>query len=157
LSVTSPNTNRFSKSCTDRFISKFAIKSSLNIPPYLKGVATLPCEILRSAKTCTVISDKSRDSVAARLRCGGRFSYHLTMYLSLSLVVKRWKTGQITYTWRTETVIAFVTFLHKLFLTSVSTISSIFLQLFWVIESYTVVCCTQSLGVAIFKHGDFTR
>jgi len=27
------------------FISKFAIKSLLNIPPHLKCVATLPCEI----------------------------------------------------------------------------------------------------------------
>jgi len=30
---------------TDRFISKYATKSSLNIPPHLKGVAELPCEI----------------------------------------------------------------------------------------------------------------
>jgi len=30
---------------TDRFTSKFATKSSLPIPPHLKHVATLPCEI----------------------------------------------------------------------------------------------------------------
>jgi len=35
-----------------------------------------------------VIRDKSLGSVAARLRCGGLFSYHLTMHLSLFLVVK---------------------------------------------------------------------
>jgi len=29
---------------TDRFISKYATKSSLTIPPHLKGVAELPCE-----------------------------------------------------------------------------------------------------------------
>jgi len=33
-------------------------------------------------------SDKSQGSVAAHLKCGGLFSYHLTMDLSLSLVVK---------------------------------------------------------------------
>jgi len=35
-----------------------------------------------------VISDKSQGSVATRLRCGGLFSSHLTMYLLLNLVVK---------------------------------------------------------------------
>jgi len=35
-----------------------------------------------------MISDKSQGSVAARSRCDGLFSYHLTMYLSLRLVVK---------------------------------------------------------------------
>jgi len=43
--------------------------------------------------------------------------------------------------------------LHKLFLTSVSTdvkVTSIFPQLFWGVEFYTTVCCTQSLSMAIF-------
>jgi len=30
---------------TDRFTSKYATKSSLAIPPHLKGVTELPCEI----------------------------------------------------------------------------------------------------------------
>jgi len=41
-------------SCTDRFVSKYAIKSFLNIPPYLKGVATLPCKILWSKNSNNV-------------------------------------------------------------------------------------------------------
>jgi len=38
----------FQNYCTYRFINKFAIKSVLIIPPHLKDVAKLPCEILRS-------------------------------------------------------------------------------------------------------------
>ena len=41
-----------------------------------------------------MISDKSQDSVAARLRCGELFSYHLTMYLSPSLVTNEFKTDE---------------------------------------------------------------
>jgi len=44
LSVSSPNAD-FQNSCAARFISKFAIKSLLNIAPHLNCVATLPCEI----------------------------------------------------------------------------------------------------------------
>jgi len=35
----------FQNSFTDRLISKFATKSSLTIPPYLKCVTTVACEI----------------------------------------------------------------------------------------------------------------
>jgi len=35
----------FRNSFTDRLIGKFATNSYLNIPPRLKYVATLPCEI----------------------------------------------------------------------------------------------------------------
>ena len=41
-----------------------------------------------------MISDKAQGSVAAPLRCGGVFSYQLTMYLLLSLVVKKIKIGK---------------------------------------------------------------
>jgi len=41
-----------------------------------------------------MISDKSQGSVAANLRCGGLFSYHLTMYSLLSFVVKKIKIGE---------------------------------------------------------------
>jgi len=34
----------FKNSFTSRIASKFAVKPSLNIPPHLKHVATLPCE-----------------------------------------------------------------------------------------------------------------
>ena len=42
LPVTSPDVHN---SFADRLAGKFAIKSTLNIPPYLTNVATLPCEI----------------------------------------------------------------------------------------------------------------
>jgi len=35
----------FQNSFTDRFIRKFAAKSSLTIPPHLNCATTLPCEI----------------------------------------------------------------------------------------------------------------
>jgi len=46
LPITSPNVDRFSKFFTNRLSSKFAVNQSLNIPPHLNSVATLPCEIL---------------------------------------------------------------------------------------------------------------
>jgi len=48
LSVTLPNVTDVQNSCTDRFISKFAIKSFSNILLHLKGITTLLCKILRS-------------------------------------------------------------------------------------------------------------
>ena len=41
LPVTSPNVNRFSNSFADRLSGKSATNLYLNIPPYLKYVATL--------------------------------------------------------------------------------------------------------------------
>jgi len=41
----------FQNSFTGKFVSKFATKSSLAIPPYLKRLATLPCEI-SAVKNC---------------------------------------------------------------------------------------------------------
>jgi len=38
----------FENSLTVKLSRKFAIKRSLQIPPHLHGVATLPCEILMS-------------------------------------------------------------------------------------------------------------
>jgi len=61
--------NRFTKFFTGTFLSKFAVKWILNIPPHLAHVATLPCETLMSAKQA--INDRLRGSVAAYLRCGG--------------------------------------------------------------------------------------
>ena len=45
LTITSPNVNRFSKFFSGRLTGKLATNSYLNIPPHLKLVATLPCEI----------------------------------------------------------------------------------------------------------------
>ena len=53
---------------TGRFLSKFAVKWILNIPPHLAYVATLPRETSMSAKQA--ISDKLQGSVATYLRCG---------------------------------------------------------------------------------------
>ena len=43
--VTSPNVDRFSTLFSCRLASKFATKSSSKIPPSLKNLATLPCNI----------------------------------------------------------------------------------------------------------------
>jgi len=60
--------NDFQHSFTITFSRKFAIKRSLQIPPHLKGVATLPCEILVS-KNCTDWKhSSSRPSAHALLR-----------------------------------------------------------------------------------------
>jgi len=72
LPITSPNINRFSNFFTDGLRSKFATNSCLNIPPCLKRVATLPCEIWMSEKWCQVeigivINDKSQGSIAKHL------------------------------------------------------------------------------------------
>jgi len=45
LPVTSPNVKDFLNYLTGRLNGKFATYSYLNIPPHLKYVATLPCEI----------------------------------------------------------------------------------------------------------------
>ena len=61
----------FKNLCSDKFNSKYLILRSEN-SDNLKHI---------------VINNKSQGSVAAHLRCGGLFSYHFTMYLSLSLIL----------------------------------------------------------------------
>jgi len=51
--ITSSNTDRFSKFFQSVLSRKFVIKLSLNIPPHLKRVATLPREILMSENWLT--------------------------------------------------------------------------------------------------------
>ena len=53
LPITSPNVDDFQNSFTDRFISKFATKRLLIIPPHLNCVTTLPCEISEFKKCHT--------------------------------------------------------------------------------------------------------
>jgi len=54
-SITSAMLTDFQKFFTDRFISKYATKFSLIIPPRVKRVAALPCE--------TSISDKNSSGI----------------------------------------------------------------------------------------------
>jgi len=69
----------FQNSFSERYISKFTLKSSLIIPRHLKHVATLPCETLMSencqqSETRIVINDKLQGSVTRYLRFGRLFS-----------------------------------------------------------------------------------
>ena len=66
----------FQNSFTGRLNGKFATNSYLNIPPHLKYVATLPCEIRMSenwwqSEICIVVNDKSQDSTSKPLSCDG--------------------------------------------------------------------------------------
>ena len=49
VAIIRSNLNRLKK-FTGRFLSKFAVKRVLQIPPHLACVATVPCETLMSAK-----------------------------------------------------------------------------------------------------------
>jgi len=66
LPITSPNVNRLSEFVfAVGLTGKFATNSYLNIPPHLKYVATLPCEMWmsiswRQSEICDVINDKSQ-------------------------------------------------------------------------------------------------
>jgi len=62
----------FQNSFAGRLTGKFATNICLNIPPYLKRVATLPGEIWMSknwwqSEICIVINDKSQGSTAKHL------------------------------------------------------------------------------------------
>ena len=83
----------FHNSFTCRLVSKFAIKSILNISSHLTNVAILPCEILMSDNSDNlkhyrglVINDKSQGSEATHLRCGG---YVLLLCMTLCYVSRR--------------------------------------------------------------------
>ena len=70
----------FQNSFTGRLTGKFATKSCLNIPPRLKYVATLPCEIGMSenwqqSEICIMINDRSQDSTAKHLSYDGLLHY----------------------------------------------------------------------------------
>jgi len=73
------------KFCIDRFVSKFEMKSFLNIPPHLKDVATLRYEIL-SSENCDSLKHvlrfiKSQGSVAA-MGCSLTIVVYLTRWRS---------------------------------------------------------------------------
>jgi len=70
----------FPNSFIDRLSEKFATDWYLNIPPYPKYVATLPCEIWMSVnwwqpEICIVINDKSQGSIAKHLSRGNLVPY----------------------------------------------------------------------------------
>jgi len=70
----------FRNSFTGRLTGKLATNSYFNIPPHLKCVATLPCEIGMSenwqqSEICIVINDKSQDSTAKHLSYYGLLHY----------------------------------------------------------------------------------
>jgi len=72
----------FHNSFTGRLTGKFATNSYLNIPPHLKYVAILPCEIglcmsenWQQSEICIVSNDKSQDSTAKHLSYDGLLHY----------------------------------------------------------------------------------
>ena len=89
----------FQNSFTCRLTGKFATNSylnNLNIPPRLKYVATLPCEIWISenwqqSKLCIVINDKSQDSTAKHLRSDELLCY---IFINQSASERIFKIGE---------------------------------------------------------------
>ena len=74
LPITLPNINRFPFFFADILSGKCVPNSYLHIPPHLKYVATLPCEIWMSenwweSEIYIVINDKWQRSVAKHLSC----------------------------------------------------------------------------------------
>ena len=86
MTIILSNLNRFTNFFTGRFLSKFAVKWILKIPPLLAYVATLPCETLMSAKQAII--DKLQDSVATHLRCGRVVNKQIKNGLLLSVRIK---------------------------------------------------------------------
>ena len=86
MTIILSNLNRFTNFFTGRFLSKFAVKWILKIPPLLAYVATIPCETLMSAKQAII--DKLQDSVATHLRCGRVVNKQIKNGLLLSVRIK---------------------------------------------------------------------
>jgi len=83
----------FQNSFTGRLNGKFATESFLNIPPHLKYVATLPCEIWMSenwwqSEICIVINDKSQDSTTKHWSCDGLLHYKLIVHCARERIFK---------------------------------------------------------------------
>ena len=72
---------------TPRLINKSFLIWLLIRPPYLKYVATLPCNV--SLMTCFGDINVSQGSVATYARCGGTFNTHVTANLPRNLPVKK--------------------------------------------------------------------
>jgi len=91
MTILLSNLNRFTIFFTKRFVRKFAVKCTLNIPPHLANVATLPCETLMTAKQA--INHKLQGRVATYLRCDGVVNNQIKKGLLLSLCEKN-KIGE---------------------------------------------------------------
>jgi len=79
--------------------------------------------------------------------------HYYSMEHTLHCKSKKPSTLDLCYIWQPETVFALDMLLRRLLLTSVAInikLTSIFLRLFWLAESYTTVCYTQSLSMEIF-------
>ena len=86
LLVTLPNIHRFKKFFTHRLSNKPFLIWLLTTPPYLKYVATLPCNL--SLMTCFVDMNVSQGSVGTYARCGEIFNIRLTANLLWNLSVE---------------------------------------------------------------------
>ena len=81
------------KKFTRRFLSKYAVKWIVKIPPHLAYVGTLPCETLTSAKQ--TVNDKLQGSAAVYLSCGEVVNSQIKKGLLLSVRVKKiFKIGE---------------------------------------------------------------
>ena len=83
----------FQNSFTGRLTGKFATNAYLNIPPHLKYVATLPCEIWMSenwqqSEICIVVNDKSQDSTAKHLSYDGLLHYKFVSHCADERIFK---------------------------------------------------------------------
>jgi len=87
MTIILSNLNRFKKKFTRRFLSKYAVKWILKIPPHLAYVGTLPCETLTSAKQ--TVNDKLQGSAVVYLSCGGVVNSQIKKGLLLSVRVKK--------------------------------------------------------------------
>ena len=83
----------FQNSFTGGLTSKFVTNSYLNIPPHLKYVATLPCEVWMSenwqqSEICIVINDKSQDNTAKHLSYDGLLYYKFVSHFAGKRIFK---------------------------------------------------------------------
>ena len=103
LSITLPHVDRFSIFFTDRFIRKYATKSSLTITPHLNTslhylVKHQYPKTNENLKHASFINNKSQCSVTTCLRCGEIVSQGFVANLLVNLPVKEvWKPVNI---WR---------------------------------------------------------
>ena len=92
----------FQNSFTGRLTGKFATKSYLTIPSYLKYVATLPCEIWmpenwQQSEICIVINDKSQDSTGKHLSYDGLLHYKFVIHCAGERIYQNpWTFGEVT-------------------------------------------------------------
>ena len=86
LLITLPNIHRFKKKFTHTLSNKPFLTWLLTTPPYLKQVATLPCNLSLMASFADI--NVSLGSVAIYARCTEMFYVHSTAHLLRNLPVK---------------------------------------------------------------------